>query len=163
MYNVLIMKSAEALKKEMIALGLSCFIFTFDECCLLNFIPRERAEDCIMLLAMQRAIKSCDQHDFWFLMLDTTTGLGDIYPNADETANSWHLQNDFKPLPPFPFMPFDVMLSSPKNLPTMPLKALQLDNLACMVDQCVVLNYLIRLLVLILDTMSLAMVDVQTG
>lgn len=129
LHNVLVKPSAEALNQELTELGLSSFIFTFDECCLLNFTPRERAEDRITLLAMQRAIKACDRLGFWFLMLDTTAGLGDIYPNADETANSWRLQNDFKPLPPFPFMPYDVMVPSPETLSKIPMHTLQLDNL----------------------------------
>jgi hypothetical protein len=40
-------ESTEILKEDLIDIGLSSFIFIFDECCLLNFTAGEHAEDCI--------------------------------------------------------------------------------------------------------------------
>jgi len=93
--------------------------------------PNEEPPDNrITLLAMQRIIKACEQFDFWFLMLATTSGLSDVYPDANkETALSWRLQGPLQPLPPWLYMAFDVMVPSPKDLSKIPIKALRLDHL----------------------------------
>jgi hypothetical protein len=135
LFNILVIKSADTLNDDRRKLKLSCFPFTFDESSQMNFdykpVPNKKPPDNrITLLAMQRVIKACDQFHFWFPMLDTTNGLADVYPDANkETAPSFRLPGTLRPLPPWIYMPFDVMVPPPEELPKTPLEALRLDRL----------------------------------
>ncbi|EDR03297.1 uncharacterized protein LACBIDRAFT_331604 [Laccaria bicolor S238N-H82] len=135
LYAILIKPSAAALDQDRVELGLSCFTFAFDECSFLNFHfqPGEvpiSAVGRITLLAMQRIIKACEAHGFWYFLLDTTRGLHDVYPDATKsTALSKRLRGDLKPLPAWPYLPFDMMVPPPSRLPKTPLDSLLLCNL----------------------------------
>jgi len=101
----------------------------------MNFDYKPRLNDkspdnCITLPAMQRVIKACEQYNFWFFMLDTMNGLSNVYPDTKKKITpSYRLPGPLEPLPPWLYMPFDVMVPSPENLPKTPLEALRLDRL----------------------------------
>jgi len=138
LYDIFINASAKKLKQDQAALKLSCFILVFDEFTSLNFDllsgdhqPRDELPlNRITLLAMQRIIKVCDRLDNWFLMLDTTSGLHDLYPAVNDVLRqTWLLEGKFRPLPPWLYLPINVMVPPQNKLPKMPLEALRLDRL----------------------------------
>jgi hypothetical protein len=135
LFHILVIKSAEVLDDDRRELGLSCFTFTFDECNQMNFdhkpSPNKKPPDNrIVLPAMQRVIKACEQFNFCFFMLDTMNGLSDMYADTNKKVTpSYLLPGPLEPLPPWLYMPFDVMVPSPENLPKTPLDALRLDHL----------------------------------
>ncbi|KIK03428.1 hypothetical protein K443DRAFT_476833 [Laccaria amethystina LaAM-08-1] len=135
LFQILVINSAEALDHDRRELGLSCFTFTFDECNEMNFdykskLDKKPPDNRITLPAMQRVIKACEQFNFWFFMPVTMNGLSDVYPDTyKETTPSFRLPGPLKPLPSWLYVPFDVMVPSPENLPNTPLEALRLDHL----------------------------------
>lgn len=135
LFQLLISNSAQALEKERVRLNLKCLTFTFDEASQLNFDhdpqpDKKPPDNRITLRAMQRVIKACDRFPFWFPMLDTG-GLSDVFPDTDQkTALSWRLQGTLQPLPPWLYIPFDVMVSlDMEKLPKTPLEALTFTHL----------------------------------
>lgn len=137
LFDTLVAEHAQNLHRTMKGLGEKTMIFVLDECSALNFrlesshaVHEGTPFDHITLLALQRIIKACEKNPFWFIMLDTTSGLQDLVPVSRDTALSERLQSDCVPLPPWHHLPFDVMV--PHNvdqLPTTPLKALYLSEL----------------------------------
>jgi hypothetical protein len=93
-------------------------------------LDKKPPDNRITLPAMQRVIKACEQFNFWFFMPVTMNGLSDVYPDTyKETTPSFRLPGPLKPLPSWLYVPFDVMVPSPENLPNTPLEALRLDHL----------------------------------
>jgi len=132
LYSILVDEFAKELDEDRRALGLSYFTLTFDEPSFLNFDLESGRNSSgnpvnrISLLAMQRIIKACDGLDFWFFMPDTTCELhGEFLDKGD----MWNCQGTSMPLPPWPYLPFNVMVPPPECLPNTPLEALRLDRL----------------------------------
>jgi len=136
LFSALVEQSAKDLDEGRRALGLACFTFAFDESGLLNFSlesyrnPRAARVERITLLAMQRIIKACEGFEFWFFMPDTRFGLHEVYHAEDkDTPLKWRNQDDFRPLPPWPNLPFNALVPHPDFLPKTPFEALCLNHL----------------------------------
>jgi len=79
---------------------------------------------------MQRVVKACEGFEFWFFMPDTRFGLQEAYSAQGENAAlAWRHRDDFRPLPPWLKLPFDVFVPHPNSLPKTPFEALRLESL----------------------------------
>lgn len=57
---------------------------------------------------MQRMMKTCEEYDCWFLLLDTNSSVALIHPPPGKDADSYRLEAEMSPLPIWPFLDFDV-------------------------------------------------------
>ncbi|KAG6849106.1 hypothetical protein H0H93_011282 [Arthromyces matolae] len=106
------------------------FILSFDECAELNLTtPHWYPQDKMTLLALRRLLKAGEDHNIWYVLLDTTSEIEHIIPVTGELAASFRRRTGLSPLPPYMYIYSNVMLDRLEETPATPKRTLRLDFL----------------------------------
>jgi hypothetical protein len=96
------------------------FLFVFDECTQLNKNTLDdqnrpkTPENLIGIspIALQGMLKACENYNVWFTLMDTNSGIATAHLPTGPQAPSARLASGYMPLPPWPYLPFDVWRDS---------------------------------------------------
>ncbi|KAG6847081.1 hypothetical protein H0H93_010287 [Arthromyces matolae] len=115
-------------KKVVDILGDKPFILALDECSELGLVQADSDPRYHMSsAALRRIIKAGEDLDIWYVFLDTNEH---IIPPTGNSAPPSRLRHNYSPLPPFPYLEYDVMMEE-MPIPETPNEALNFKSLQC--------------------------------